>query len=182
MTYEEIKLRLCKLRSVKGDDGKWTNPIGDVFQEAFTYLCQKNGRVVKESSEAEDAVDHIDYWVYGVGDRIPVDVKAPKHKNGVHDDFPMEILVELLNVNGYKGWLRGDSKYIIFGYDGHPDFYFLVYDREALLAYVESLNKDTITRNDRQDEFLWITPPKEGLLKKIKCNKYVQKALEHNGY
>lgn len=174
-TYEQIKQTLCNLRKGKLENGAWVSLIGDYFEKAFEYMCIDKGKTIEPSTEPQNAIDHIDYWV----NEIPVDVKAPKHRFKKFDDFPKEILVELINVKGMAGWLKGKSKYIVFGYDAHPDFYFLIYDRQELLDYVESLDLPMTTRNGRQDKFTWILPPTNGRKAKIKCNKYLEQAIEY---
>lgn len=172
LTYETIKSKLCNLRKGKLN-GKWVSILGTYFEKAFEFMCEEKGRTVVPSTDAQDALDHIDYWV----NETPVDVKAPKHYKKNYDDFPNTILLELTNVNGYAGWLRGKSKYIVFGYDAHPDFYFLIYDRQELLDWTEQQDFNFITRDNRKDKFVWVVPPKEGLKAKIKCNKYLEKTI-----
>ena len=55
-----------------------------------------------ESLARKDMHMHVDFWHGDVG----VDVKG--------NNLPDEIWVEFINVNGKKGWLHGEAKYIAF--------------------------------------------------------------------
>ena len=74
---------------------------GDYFERLFKTRVQSLGLTFKESSQQDDWYRHIDCYVDGYG----VDVKGNRHLE--------TIWLEITNVNGNKGWLRGDRKSVV---------------------------------------------------------------------
>ena len=74
------------------------------------------GGTCEKATEREDKYDHIDFfWNTPKGERIGVDVKGTKKNKQKDDKFDDSIhWVEIINVNGYPGWIYGKSKYIAF--------------------------------------------------------------------
>lgn len=75
---------------------------GDRVENDLKEKLKLLGYTVKESTTEQDRYSHIDFFVNGFG----VDAKANKHLN--------RIWLEVSNVNGNNGWLKGKAYYIIF--------------------------------------------------------------------
>ena len=75
---------------------------GDRVENDLKEKLKLLGYTVKESTTEQDRYDHIDFFVNGFG----VDAKSNKHLNN--------IWLEISNVNGNNGWLKGKAYYIIF--------------------------------------------------------------------
>ena len=87
-----------------------------VTKERFDYSKKEGDRVendlkeklkllgynIKESTIQQDRYSHIDFFINGYG----VDAKANRHLD--------TIWLEITNVNGNNGWLKGKAYYIIF--------------------------------------------------------------------
>lgn len=75
---------------------------GKKAEDKFKNLMLSRGNTCVKSSVYDDINKHIDFYVNNIG----VDVKGNRHIN--------TIWVELSNVRGNLGWLKGDSEYIVF--------------------------------------------------------------------
>jgi hypothetical protein len=75
---------------------------GDRFENDIKNKLKQLGYKIEKSSKKQDMFDHIDFFVNGYG----VDAKANRHLNC--------IWLEVTNINGNKGWLKGKAYYIIF--------------------------------------------------------------------
>lgn len=108
---------------------------GNKFEELFKQKIILNGFSFKESTKEDDWYKHIDCYVNGYG----VDVKGNRHLE--------TIWLEYSNVNGNKGWLRGEAKYIAMHIEEIDCF--SIYNRKDLLDFVESNVKEkTTNKND----------------------------------
>ena len=76
--------------------------VGNKAESKFKDLMISRGNTCIESSKEQNMYNHIDFFV----NDIPVDVKGARHLE--------TIWLEKKNVNGDKGWLEGDSEYIVF--------------------------------------------------------------------
>lgn len=83
---------------------------------------EQRGHKVTAATRNENIFKHIDFFV----DSIGVDVKGNRHLDC--------IWLELDNVKGNKGWLRGEADYIVFDIVEMSSFCF--FKREDLLQYV----------------------------------------------
>jgi hypothetical protein len=93
-------------------------------------LTQKGCKVVR-ASRHEDIHKHIDFYVNGMG----VDVKAKRALD--------KIWLEMENVSGNDGWLKGSAEYIAFHF---KDFnHFKLFRREDLRRFVEENVTETCT-------------------------------------
>lgn len=92
--------------------------------------------VVVYPTREQDMFEHWDCEVGGV----KYDVKARKRINRKDDVFTDDIHVELFNVNGDDGWVKGLADYIAFEQDGQ----FLVVHRAHLLKFTELNVKDEL--------------------------------------
>ena len=122
---------------------------GRKAEDRFCTLMSERGHSCIKSSKSDDIMKHIDFYV----NDIPVDVKGNRHLD--------TIWVELTNVRGNNGWLKGESKYIVFDVVELKSFCF--FERESLLKYTMSFTelalnkteyKKLYTRKDRQDVIL----------------------------
>jgi len=69
-------------------------------EQRFKELVEQSGLECSASSQKENMIDKIDFFINGKG----VDVKGNKHLNS--------IWLEIRNVKGNNGWLYGKSDYI----------------------------------------------------------------------
>ena len=118
MKVQKKRLDLC------AKDGKY-------FEKLFKEKVLFNKLKWKEATKEEDWYKHIDCYVNGYG----VDVKGNRHLE--------TIWLEHTNVNGNKGWLRGDAKYIAMHIEELDCF--SIYNRSELLEFVEGNVKDKTT-------------------------------------
>ncbi len=87
-----------------------------------------------KSSYNDDLYKHIDFYVNGFG----VDVKGKRRTNA--------IWLEIVNVKGYKGWLRGEADFIVF--DILDLNAYCVYKRIELLDFVSNITETTTNSRD----------------------------------
>ena len=116
--------------------------------------AEEKGLQVTKSSRSDDMHKHVDYWL-AINDegKWGVDVKG--------NNLPDEIWVELQNVGGNPGWLKGEAAIIAF--DMPEEGGFSVVSRVDLLEYVNqnvstevvkdkrNAYKNLYQRRDRQD-------------------------------
>lgn len=128
--------------------GRWAYSfsVGKNAEAKFKDTMELRGNVCIRSSRSDDIKKHIDFYV----NDIPVDVKGNRRLKS--------IWLELTNVRGDKGWLRGESEYIVFDILEFSSFCF--YKRSQLLDFVNNINENTdpdsdymkfITRENRKD-------------------------------
>ena len=143
MKVQKKRLDLC------AKDGKY-------FEKLFKEKVLSNNLKWKEATKEEDWYKHIDCYVNGYG----VDVKGNRHLE--------TIWLEHTNVNGNKGWLRGDAYYIaMFIMELNC---FSIYKRYDLLNYV---NKNTKVESNNTLEYLkFYTRRKWGKKDKVVKVKY----------
>ena len=98
---------------------------GKKAEDKFTELMISRDNSCIKSSRYDDIYKHIDFWVNGVG----VDVKGNRHLE--------TIWVELRNVRGKKGWLKGDAEYIAFDIVELKSFCF--FKRDELLDFSSNI-------------------------------------------
>ena len=89
----------------------------------FVTLMEKRGNDVEKSSARVDIKQHIDYYVNGVG----FDVKGNRHLDC--------IWLEIANVRGDDGWLKGEAEYIAFHFPELDEF--IIFKRQDLLEWVQ---------------------------------------------
>lgn len=96
---------------------------GLAIESLFESVLKEKGCEVVRSTNTQDVYDHIDFFVNGKA----VDVKARRALN--------KIWLEMQNVAGNDGWLKGKADYIAFHFE---DFnHFKVFRREELRKFVE---------------------------------------------
>ena len=106
------------------------NPTERLFRHIMAKKCLN----VSKASKEDDMFKHFDV----ICDGVKYEVKGDK-KMSMGDDFFTDLYwVELVNVNGDPGWIKGDADFIAFK---HKDE-FLIVDRAELEALAEKLVKD----------------------------------------
>lgn len=114
-----------------------TLAMGNESEERFMALMRSRNNKVEKATSEQDKHQHIDVFVNDEG----VDVKGNKRT-----DY---IWLEIQNVFGGKGWLRGDAKWIAFELTDIQEFH--IYKRTDLLDFV--LRNVTET-TDNKNEFM----------------------------
>ena len=107
---------------------------GASTEQAFVYAMNQAGKQVEVSSREQNIEDHIDFFVDGVS----VDVKGDRHLDC--------IWLELRNVNGKYGWLKGKAKYIVMDIKEMNGFVFFL--RKDLLRYADQFKERTASKED----------------------------------
>lgn len=108
---------------------------GDKAEDLFKQKVLDLNLNYRKGSKEDDWYKHIDCYVNGYG----VDVKGNRHLE--------TIWLEYSNVNGNKGWLRGDAKYIAMNILELNCF--SIYNRTDLLDFVkQNVKEKTTNKND----------------------------------
>lgn len=107
---------------------------GRETEELFANTMVALGAKVEKTSMSVDIHDHIDFFVDGVG----FDVKGNRRV-----DY---IWLEIQNVQGRKGWLKGEAKYIAFYFTDLDVF--KIFRRDDLLSFVEQITEVTSSSKD----------------------------------
>lgn len=108
---------------------------GDYFEDLFKQKVESKGLRYNEATQEDDWYKHIDCYVNGYG----VDIKGNRHLE--------TIWLEYTNVNGNKGWLRGEALYIAMHINELDAF--SIYYRQELLKFVEeNVQEETTYKND----------------------------------
>tara|TARA_R100001244_G_C5088470_1_gene115782 strand:+ start:41 stop:505 length:465 start_codon:yes stop_codon:yes gene_type:complete len=128
---------------------------GDKFENLFMEKVIKSGLRFTEATKQDDWYRHIDCYVNGFG----VDVKGNRHLE--------TIWLEYSNVNGNKGWLRGEAKYIAMHI--HELDCFSIYNRVDLLNFVQvNVKEKTINKKDYLKFYTREKWGKKDLITKVK--------------
>lgn len=116
--------------------GRWATSFktGKQAEKVFSELMAKKGLEVVKSNRNDDIHKHIDFYVDGVG----FDVKGNRHLDC--------IWLEIQNVRGKDGWLKGKAKFIAFDIKELNCFCF--YRRTDLLKYVMQFKETTTYKTD----------------------------------
>ena len=116
--------------------GRWKHAYetGKKTEEHFKELMISRGNECVKSSMNDDMYKHIDYYVNGFG----VDVKGKRKLNS--------IWLEIVNVHGFAGWLKGEADFIVF------DMLYLdaycVFRRLELLELTSNITETTTNNKD----------------------------------
>ena len=116
--------------------GRWKHAYeaGKKTEEHFKELMISRGNKCVKSSYNDDLYKHIDFYVNGFG----VDVKGKRRTH--------TIWLEIVNVKGYHGWLKGESDFIVF--DILDLSAYCVFKRTELLAFVSNITETTTNSRD----------------------------------
>jgi len=144
-----MKVKESTLQRCKND--------GDDHEELFKQRIQSAGYRYNESTNQDDWYRYIDCYVDGYG----VDVKANRYLD--------TIWLEHTNINGNKGWLRGDAQYIAMFVNEFDAF--CIFNREDLLGFILDNVKEKTT--DKTQYLKYYTREKWGrkdLVVKVRYN------------
>lgn len=140
------------MKNKKINKSRWSRSFYDGIsaEKHFMKLLLDKGVNAKKSTTQQDINDHIDIFI----DDIGIDVKGNRHLEC--------IWLEIQNVRGEDGWLKGKAKYIVFDIKELNAFCF--YRRLDLLDYVSQFKETTLSKNDY---LKWYTREKWGRKDKI---------------
>ena len=120
---------------VSQDRYNYSFKVGRSCEDKFKGVMASRGHDVFKSSKYDDIHKHIDFYVAGYS----FDVKGHRHLEC--------IWLELTNVRGDKGWLKGEATYIVFDIVELKSFCF--FKRKDLLKYVEeNITETTESKED----------------------------------
>ena len=128
---------------------------GTDTENRFKTLLESKGYKVEKSSKQDDIHKHIDFYVNGFG----IDVKGKRYTN--------TIWLEIQNVRGKDGWLKGEAKYIAFDILDLKQFVF--FKRKDLLEFVAQFKEET---EDKREHLKWYSRKKWNRKDKIIKVKY----------
>jgi hypothetical protein len=116
--------------------GRWKHAYetGKKTEEHFKELMISRGNECVKSSMNDDMYKHIDYYVNGFG----VDVKGKRKLNS--------IWLEIVNVHGFAGWLKGEADFIVF--DMLDLDAYCVFRRLELLELTSNITETTTNNKD----------------------------------
>jgi len=140
---------------------KYCEKQGKSFEEDFKIRIINLKLNYKKSTKKDDWYKHIDCYVNGYG----VDVKGNRRLE--------TIWLEYTNVNGNKGWLKGDAMYIAMHITELDKF--SIYKRKDLLNFIEKNTKGETT--NKNEYFKFYTRKKWN--KKDKIVKVKYKDIKH---
>lgn len=103
-------------------------------EQHFKLLMEAEGKFVLPATGEQNIFDHVDFWVDDKG----IDVKGNRHLDC--------IWLEINNVKGKSGWLRGQADYIVFDIKELKQFCF--FNRTDLLAYCEQITDRAVSKDD----------------------------------
>jgi len=108
---------------------------GDTAEQKFEKICRAKGYKITKANKDQNIHEHWDYKVEKNKGPKLVDVKAAKKISRRDKDVSYDwTWVEIKNVHGNAGWLKGKADCIAFGQKDH----FLVVEREELKAWCKS--------------------------------------------
>lgn len=151
--------------------------IYDKTEKKFAKICLDKGFKLKHSNKEEDINEH---WDWKVNDSL-VDVKGARKKTR-SDKLPNYNItwLEITNVRGNIGWLKGKADFIAF----EQKDYFLIVKREDLFNWLKSkiTNKQIVTNPEKAMYRLYRRRGKKDLVSMVqikdikndlKCWKFV---------
>lgn len=106
-------------------------------------LLAKSMELLGRITDATQEQDMHEHWDFEIG--IPIDVKAMK-KSSRMEDKPNDCYhwIEIMNVNGEKGWLYGKAMYIAF----ETERFWIFVHRQTLVDFIQEICKDKIPTTD----------------------------------
>ena len=122
----------------------------DFVRDAIT---QTLGGTTERATSEEDIKKHIDFWWYSPKKgKLGIDVKGLNKSNRSDKDYDDTIhWLELQNVSGNNGWLKGEAKYIAFKTKSRIIFV----DREILLKFaLDSIKGKSIVHDTPKECYI----------------------------
>jgi hypothetical protein len=130
---------------------------------------EARGHVVTPATRSENMFKHIDFYV----DDLSVDVKGNRHLDC--------IWLEMTNVRGNKGWLKGEAMYIAFDIAELSSF--AIFKREDLLEFVmENVTEYSQNKNEFMKFYTRAAWGKEDLLVKVRFDHIKTLTYQLIGY
>ena len=110
--------------------------IGGKAERLFASVSGKLGYKIKSSTDLENKIKRVDFYLEKDGDTKGVDVKARKKICASDKNYTDHwTWVEFRTADGYNGWMYGEADYIAF----EKKDYFLVVNTKSLRKLAESL-------------------------------------------
>lgn len=122
-------------KEVSGNRWMHSIALGKRTEEDFKEVMESLGHECLPSTRNQNIYDHIDFFVDGYG----VDVKGNRHIDC--------IWLEIDNVRGKEGWLRGKAKYIAF-YVEEKESFCLFLTKELLTFVKENVTEETTNKKE----------------------------------
>jgi hypothetical protein len=142
---------------------------GKECEDKFVKLMEARGHVVTPATRSENIFKHIDFYVGDFG----VDVKGNRHLDC--------IWLELKNVRGNNGWLRGEAVYIAFDIVELSSF--AIFKRQDLLEFVlENVTEESQNKNDFMKYYSRAAWGKDDLLVKVRFDHLKNLTYQLIGY
>lgn len=151
--------------------------MGQSAEDEFFHLNKMQHKFIRSATRYENIKKHFDFILYEqlLSKYIKVEVKSMKARHRGEAPDPSIIYIEIFNIDGYPGWVYGESDYIAFQ---RPDGFLLVQTKSLInivnyyyhhLPYVtkSGIEYTLYGRNNRKDLVL-ILPFKE--IENIKNN------------
>ena len=130
---------------------------------------EARGHVVTPATRSENMFKHIDFYI---GD-LSLDVKGNRHLDC--------IWLEMTNVRGNKGWLKGEAMYIAFDIAELSSF--AIFKREDLLEFVmENVIEYSQNKNEFMKFYTRAAWGKEDLLVKVRFDHIKTLTYQLIGY
>ena len=124
---------------------------GSAAERKFEKICKKRGYKVTKANDDQNMHEHWDYKVEKNKGPKLVDVKAAKKISRGDKDVSYDwTWVEIKNVHGNAGWLKGKADCIAFGQKDH----FLIVQREELRVWCkEKINLKKKVSNTKDAKY-----------------------------
>lgn len=117
-------------------DRRSSAEIGSKAERVFAGMAGRKGYAIRPSSNDENRLKRVDFYLEKDGDIKGVDVKARKKICAEDKSYSDHwTWVEFKNADGYDGWLYGEADYIAF----EKKDYFLLVNIDSLRTLAESL-------------------------------------------
>ena len=142
---------------------------GKKCEDKFVALMEARGHLVTPATRSDNMFKHIDFYVNNIG----IDVKGNRHLDC--------IWLELRNVRGNDGWLKGQAEFIVFDIEELSSFAF--FKRVDLLTFVEENVKEYAnTKADFMKFYTRAAWGKEDLLVKVRFDHIETLTFQLIGY
>ena len=129
--------------------------IYDQTEKKFAEICIKHKHHLVHANKEQDMYEHWDWKITNpkTNQISLVDVKGARKKSRSDDSPNYDITwLELVNVRGDLGWLKGKADYIAF----EQENYFLIVKRLDLLGWLRNkITNKEIVRNTNEALYRW---------------------------
>ena len=157
---------------------KSAKKMGNDAEKHFVSVAKSKGYEVSKSTKKQDMVDHFDYLLKNKkGLTKTFEVKALKKVNRTDDSTNNEwIWIEIKNVRGEKGWIKGKADFVSF----EQEFSFLTVKREDLLELCRTLidTKKTVGTANEAEYCLYSRRGRKDIISRIKVQD-IKDGIKH---